>query len=86
MMIAAPEVGRREDDPPREPIVAQSPWTRELTRRTEEFHDEADRLREEMRWPPEIERMRKAIRRKRRDDTADRNRNAAPNQSARRMR
>ena len=85
VMIAVPEVRRQEDDPPRESIVAQNPWTRELTRRTEEFHDEADRLREEMRWPPEIERMRKAIRRQRRDDTADTNRHAAPNRSARRV-
>ena len=85
MMVAAPEARRQEADPPRESIVAQSPWTRELTRRTEEFRDEADRLREEMRWPPEIERMRKAIRRQRRDDTADRHRHAAPNQSARRL-
>jgi len=85
MMIAVPEVRRQEDDPSRESMVAQSPWTRELTRRMEEFRDGADRLREEMRWPPEIERMRKAIRRQRRDDTADRNRNAAPNRSARRV-
>ena len=32
MMIAVPEVRRQEDDPPRESIVAQNPWTRELTR------------------------------------------------------